>query len=187
MIQQILVILNLFLLECILSIDNAAVLAIMFSHLPQKDRNKALRYGIIGAFIFRGASLFIASWLIKLFYLKILGGMYLVWLTFKSNESEDNIYQPPSLIKTIIAVEFLDLAFSIDNVFAAVAITSNYYLILIGIFMGIVAMRFVAGWFTKLMEKCPYLEVSAYWVIFLLGAKLVIEGVGKWINRSFEI
>jgi predicted tellurium resistance membrane protein TerC len=68
----------------------------------------------------------------------------------------------------------MDLAFSIDNVFAAVAFTDNIYLICIGVFIGIMAMRFVAQWFVRLMEKYPFLENSAFTVIAILGVKLFL-------------
>jgi YkoY family integral membrane protein len=188
MLQNVLIILNLFLLESLLSIDNASVLAILVKDLPYKQQNKALRLGILGAFIFRGASLFIVAWLIKIFYLKILGGIYLVWLTFKYTGDKKEIKRPQrSLLKTIILVEIVDISLSCDNIFACTAITSNIYLIWIGVFMGIIAMRFVAGWFTKLMYKYPYLEVSAYWVIFLLGIRLIIEGCLKYIKPHYTI
>ena len=66
----------------------------------------------------------------------------------------------------------MDLAFSLDNVFAAVAFTDNIFLICTGVFIGILAMRFVAQWFVRLLERYPFLEYSAFIVIGLLGLKL---------------
>jgi predicted tellurium resistance membrane protein TerC len=66
----------------------------------------------------------------------------------------------------------MDLAFSIDNVFAAVAFTDNLILIWIGVFIGMLAMRFVAQGFVKLMERYPFLETAAFVVIGILGLKL---------------
>ena len=68
----------------------------------------------------------------------------------------------------------MDLAFSLDNVFAAVAFTDNIWLICTGVFIGILAMRFVAQWFVKLLEKYPFLEKSAFLVIGVLGVKLFL-------------
>jgi predicted tellurium resistance membrane protein TerC len=68
------IILNLILIESLLSVDNAAVLATMVLDLPPSERPRALRYGIIGAYVFRGLSLIFASWLIKIWWLKPLGG-----------------------------------------------------------------------------------------------------------------
>ena len=77
-----LIILNLVLVESLLSVDNAAVLATMVLDLPAQQRNKALRYGIVGAYVLRGACLFLAAWLVKIWWLKPLGGLYLMYLTF---------------------------------------------------------------------------------------------------------
>ncbi|MBC7408185.1 MAG: DUF475 domain-containing protein, partial [Arcicella sp.] len=76
---------------------------------------------------------------------------------------------------TVALVELMDMAFSIDNVFAAVAFTPNIILVCIGVFIGILAMRFIAQWFVKLMEKYPFLETAAFIVIGILGIKLVLS------------
>jgi YkoY family integral membrane protein len=74
------VILNLIIIESLLSVDNAAVLATMVMDLPEKQRQRALKYGIIGAYVFRGLALLFASWLIKIWWLKAVGGAYLLYL-----------------------------------------------------------------------------------------------------------
>ena len=73
---------------------------------------------------------------------------------------------------TVALVELMDLAFSIDNVFAAVAFTDNLVLIWTGVFIGILAMRFVAQGFVRLMERFAFLETAAFVVIGILGLKL---------------
>src|SRR3954468_13266432 len=75
-----LIILNLIVIESLLSVDNAAVLATMVLDLPKDQRPKALRYGIIGAYLFRGLSLLFAAMLIEIWWVKPLGGLYLLWL-----------------------------------------------------------------------------------------------------------
>lgn len=191
----ILIILNLIVIESLLSVDNAAVLATMVLDLPKNQRNKALRYGIIGAYVMRGICLFLAAWLVKIWWLKPLGGLYLLYLAFNyfkdklsksdSDGSNDDrvdknknwVYRSVvnligTLWATVILVEIMDLAFSIDNVFAAVAFTDHVMLIYIGVFIGILAMRFVAQAFVKLMEKFTFLETVAFIVIGVLGIKL---------------
>jgi predicted tellurium resistance membrane protein TerC len=73
---------NLILIESLLSVDNAAVLATMVRDLPEKERNKALKYGIWGAYIFRGLAMLFASILIQIWWLKPLGGAYLLYLVY---------------------------------------------------------------------------------------------------------
>jgi YkoY family integral membrane protein len=185
-----LIILNLIVIESLLSVDNAAVLATMVLDLPKHQRSKALRYGIIGAYVFRGICLLLATWLVKIWWLKPLGGFYLLYLAFnyfkgKSADShEENINKEESWFykitvgklgnfwATVALVEIMDLAFSIDNVFAAVAFTDHIFLIYTGVFIGILAMRFVAQFFVRLMEKFSFLETIAYIVIGVLGLKL---------------
>lgn len=192
--QALLIILNLIIIESLLSVDNAAVLATMVMDLPKEQRNKALKFGILGAYVFRGICLVLASWLIKIWWLKALGGLYLLYLFinyFRTkatvtkeddllNKSESKIYKYTfglfgKFWSTVILVEIMDLAFSIDNVFAAVAFTDNIYLIWTGVFIGILAMRFVAQTFVKLMEKYPFLETAAFVVIGILGIKLLLS------------
>ncbi len=186
-----LVILNLIVIESLLSVDNAAVLATMVIDLPKEQRSKALRYGIIGAYVFRGICLFLAAWMVKIWWLKPLGGLYLLYLAFdyfkgkaggsdedeSVNKSESWVYRSTvglmgTFWATVALVEVMDLAFSIDNVFAAVAFTNHVFLIYVGVFIGILAMRFVAQGFVKLMEKFTFLETVAFIVIGVLGIKL---------------
>src|SRR5215213_3959348 len=73
---------NLIIIESLLSVDNAAVLATMVMDLPKDQRQRALRYGIIGAYFFRGLCLLFATFLIQIWWLKPLGGLYLLYLVF---------------------------------------------------------------------------------------------------------
>jgi YkoY family integral membrane protein len=185
---------NLVIIESLLSVDNAAVLATMVMDLPKDQRNKALKYGIIGAYVFRGLCLLFAAWLIKIWWLKPLGGLYLLYLVFDyfkgkmtPSKEDDTLDKKSNWLyrstvgwmgqfwATVALVELMDLAFSIDNVFAAVAFSENLVLIWVGVFIGILAMRFVAQAFVKLMERYTFLETSAFVVIGILGFKLLFS------------
>jgi len=194
---------NLIIIESLLSVDNAAVLATMVMDLPEKERQRALKYGIWGAYIFRGLAMVFAAFLITIWWLKPLGGLYLLYLVYdywkgkQTETTEDDILNKESnwLYKatvgslgsfwaTVALVELMDMAFSIDNVFAAVAFTPNIILVCIGVFIGILAMRFIAQWFVKLMEKYPFLETSAFLVIAILGVKLTLSVFEHYFPES---
>ncbi|MBP6385743.1 MAG: DUF475 domain-containing protein [Pseudarcicella sp.] len=194
---------NLVIIESLLSVDNAAVLATMVMDLPKEQRNKALKYGIFGAYFFRFICLLLASYLVKIWWLKPIGGLYLLYLAydyFKSkntkNQDDDTLdknsnwfYKATigalgSFWATVALVEVMDLAFSIDNVFAAVAFTDNMNLIYVGVFIGILAMRFVAQTFVTLMEKFPFLETIAFIVIAILGLKLTASLLTHYLPES---
>lgn len=185
---------NLIIIESLLSVDNAAVLATMVMDLPEKQRDKALKYGIIGAYVFRGLAMVFAAFLIKIWWLKPLGGLYLLYLVYdfwkgkQTETTEDDFIDKKSnwlyratvgsignFWATVALVELMDMAFSIDNVFAAVAFTPNIILVCVGVFIGILAMRFIAQWFVKLMGKYSFLETAAFVVIAILGIKLTLS------------
>lgn len=185
---------NLIIIESLLSVDNAAVLATMVMDLPAKQRDKALKYGIIGAYVFRGLALLFASFLIEIWWLKPAGGLFLLYLVYDwwkgkqtENEEDDFIDKKENWLykltvgtfgnfwATVALVEVMDMTFSIDNVLAAVAFSKNIILIWLGVFIGILAMRFVAQAFVKLMEKYPFLETCAFIVIGILGIKLAFS------------
>lgn len=185
---------NLILIESLLSVDNAAVLATMVMDLPPRQRKRALQFGIAGAYIFRGICLLLANYLVHIWWLKGLGGLYLIYLfinwwkkrgkqkirKYKGDKGNSKLYNLTvgrlgNFWATVISVELMDLAFSLDNVFAAVAFSKNILIILAGVFIGILAMRFVAMGFVKLMEKYRFLEGCAYAVIGILGIKLALS------------
>lgn len=204
-IPSLIVIGNLIIIESLLSVDNAAVLATMVMDLPKNQREKALKYGIWGAYIFRGLAMLFAAFLIQFWWLKPLGGAYLLWLMiswaigkFKKddNKEEESVDKSKNWFyrktvgalgifwSTVILVELMDMAFSIDNVFAAVAFSDNIILVCLGVFIGILAMRFVAQSFVKLMEKYSFLELCAYLVIGILGIKLMLSLVTHYYPCS---
>jgi YkoY family integral membrane protein len=196
-----LVVLILIIIEGILSVDNAAVLATMVMKLPPGQRGKALKYGIIGAYVFRGICLALAAWLIAIWWLEPLGGLYLLWLAWSHFSKHESVVEEAAeavategnflyrhtigllgpFWATVVAVEVMDLAFSIDNVVAAVAYVKNFpmpsklVLVCTGVFLGILTMRFAAQGFVKLMQRYPFLETCAFVVIGILGIKLVLS------------
>lgn len=207
-----LVILNLVLIESLLSVDNAAVLATMVMDLPKEKRAKALKYGIVGAYVFRFISLLLASFIMQVSWLKAAGGLYLLWLCFSffkkksvPKKEEDVLDKKQTWLyritigrlgnfwSTVLLVEIMDLAFSLDNVLAAMSFTESMNinatqkltLVCIGVFIGILAMRFVAQGFITLMEKFPFLDAVAFIVIGILGLKLVVSFICEKFDNAF--
>ncbi len=192
-----LIVLNLVLIESLLSVDNAAVLATMVMDLPPAQRKRALRIGIVFAYIFRGIALISASYLMKISWLKLVGGSYLLYLAIdffykkivkhetvieiESCKLDEESKHPKRIFglshfwSTVLMVEVMDMTFSLDNVFAAVAFTSNIYLVCLGVFIGIITMRIVAGYFVKLLTHFPFLDTVAFVVIALLGTRLCLD------------
>jgi YkoY family integral membrane protein len=170
-------------LEGVLSIDNAVVLALLAARLPKHQQKKALSYGLIGAIAFRTGSLFIANQLMRWTWVKFLGGGYLLylggkyWLTpERSRHAKMKDRTEMGLWKTVVLIELMDLAFAIDSILAAVAISRTLWVIITGGLIGMILMRYAATFFIKFLEKFPAFEDSAYLLILLVGFKLCLEG-----------
>lgn len=169
-------------LEGLLSVDNALVLAILVRGLPESQRKKALLYGIIGAFAFRLVALIFAAYLMNFMLFKLIGGGYLVYLAmkhmfffYKEDAHQTSPKVAASFWKTIIIVELTDIAFSIDSITTAVAMTDKLVIVWGGGILGIIMLRFAAGFFVRILGKLPRLEDLAYQLIFFIGIKLSLE------------
>lgn len=171
-------------LEGVLSIDNALILAMIARDLPEHQRSKALNYGMAGAFVFRAIAIALAGFLMKWTWVKMLGGAYLIYLSiahFFFNHGEDDGSKKQSkqrsFWKTILMIQLTDVAFAIDSILAAIALTQKYLVIILGGFIGMVLLRFAAQMFMKLLDKFPGLETTAYMLVALIGIKVVLEAL----------
>ena len=175
------------LLEGLLSADNALVMAIMVLGLPRADHQKALRYGLIGGFAFRVLATLLAAYLISVAWVKLVGGLYLLYLTavhFKNRHQDGHGGAPPkakpmlglsAFWSTVVRVEVVNLAFSIDSILVAVAMSRKTWVVVLGGVLGIVAMRIVAGKLIELIRKYPAIVDGAFVIIGWVGIKLLLE------------
>jgi YkoY family integral membrane protein len=175
------IILSLVVMEGLLSADNALVLAMMVKHLPQKKQKKALTYGIWGAYLFRFIAIGVGTYLIKIWWIKLIAAAYLLKMSFGffwgKKEEEDSAIKAvgKGFWSTILTVELMDIAFSIDSVTAAFGISNKVWVLFLGAILGILMMRGIAQIFVVLIEKVPELESGAYILIAIIGVKMIAE------------
>ncbi|SDC75468.1 TerC family protein [Shouchella lonarensis] len=190
-------------LEGILAADNALVLAIMVKHLPEKERKKALFYGLAGAFVFRLLSLFVISFLVNIWQVQAIGALYLLFIAanhllrkYIVRNSEvaagmDVAKKGSGFWWTVLKVEIADIAFAVDSILAAVALASaltptnlgtvgsmdvgQFVVVFLGGFFGLLIMRFAAVKFVRLLQKRPGLETAAFVIVGWVGIKLVVQ------------
>ena len=178
-------------LEGILSVDNSLVLAILVRTLPKEQQKKALVYGIGGAFAFRIVALVFAAHMLRFSLFKLVGGAYLIYLAmkhmfffFKEDAHQPHPKVAASFWKTVLLVELTDIAFSIDSITAAVAMSNKLIVVWSGGILGIIFLRFAAGVFIRLLERLPKLEDLAYQLIFFVGTKLLLESFHIEISHT---
>jgi YkoY family integral membrane protein len=176
-------------LEGILSADNAMVLAIRVLSLPKDQQTKALRYGMASAFTFRAAATAAAAYLIALGWVKLVGGLYLIYLAFQhfrhhsggEGGSQLNIKPAERWLglspfwATVVKVELTDIVFAIDSILVAVAVSDKLWVVITGGILGIVMMRLVIGRLLSLIRRYPILVDGAFVIIAWVGIKLLLE------------
>ncbi len=183
------------LLEGLLSVDNALVLAMMVRHLPRDLQKRALRYGIWGAFLFRVIAVIAAKYMLDIWYLKVIGGGYLLYLAgshfWPKGDDEDHEAKArrfgSGFWGTVISVELADIVFSLDSILAAVSMAeglpehigswTKFGVVIVGGMLGILTMRFVARKFILLLDRFPGLEAGAYGLVAWIGLKLSAGGL----------
>ena len=179
-------------LEILLSADNAVALASLTKSLKDAtERTKALNIGIIISLIFRVLLILLSSFLLKYIFIRIFAGLYLIYLFFsnvalKKKEVDSSFNDNLSIknkrfefLKVVALLSITDLAFSIDSITTAVAISDQYILIIIGALIGVIALRFTSEIFLRLLEYFIRLEMAGYIAILIIGVKLILNTLVK--------
>ena len=181
-------------LEILLSADNAIALASLTKSLKNStDRTNALNIGITISLLFRILLILLSSFLLKFLFIRIFAGLYLIYLFFsnvilKNKKIDTSLTENLSItnkkfdfLKVVALLSITDLAFSIDSITTAVAISDQYILIVIGALIGVIALRFTSEIFLRLLEYFSRLEMAGYIAILIIGLKLILNTLVKEI------
>ena len=180
----------LIILEILLSADNAIALASLTKSLKNsEDRTRALNIGITISLVLRIFLILLSAFLLKFLIIRILAGFYLIYLFFSnvilkgknySNEEikkDNSTFNKINFIKVVALLSVTDLAFSIDSITTAVAISDQYILVVTGAVIGVIALRFTSEIFLRLIEYFTRLEMAGYIAILIIGSKLILNTI----------
>lgn len=171
-------------LELLLSADNAIALAAIArgQQDPSLER-RALNLGIGMAFVLRVALILLAQLVLAFPPIQLAGGLYLLWLSVRyfqnhsaplTGAEQVNTTPGVSFGRTVLTLAITDLAFSIDSVAAAVAISDQILLVVTGALIGVVALRFTSGMFIRWLQIYPRLETAGFLAVGFVGLKLLV-------------
>jgi tellurite resistance protein TerC len=147
------------------------------------QRTAALRVGLLGAYLGRGVMLLLASFVIRNPWLQLLGALYLLKISVQelahlghdsSETPEERRLRGNGFWATVLTVELMDLAFSLDNVVVVISLSDKLWLVMLGVALGILTMRFAAGIFSGLIERIPALGPAAYVLVFNIGVEFIL-------------
>lgn len=189
-------------LEAVLSADNAIALAAIAQGLDGHDQQRrALNFGLVIAFCLRVALILTATWVLRFWQFELLGAAYLLWLVYQHFSPEDEPeFQPSteehhhssgehhhhkprfaSIWQAIPMIALTDLAFSLDSVTTAIAISRETWLIITGGMIGIITLRFMAGLFIRWLDEFEHLEDAGFVTVAFVGLRLLL----RVINPDF--
>lgn len=180
-------------LEVVLSADNAIALAAISRGLQDRQRQAlALNLGLALALVFRLLLIAAARWVLNYWPLQLAAALYLLWLCaqhlwvlfgaqHQTPESPaDLLIQSeqaalPSLASVVGTLAITDLAFSLDSVAAAVAVSDRLWLVMTGGVLGVLALRLTAGFFVRWLEEFQHLETAGFLAVGLVGVRLLLR------------
>ncbi|HEY9597576.1 MAG TPA: DUF475 domain-containing protein [Cyanophyceae cyanobacterium] len=179
-----LVLLILVALEAVLSADNAIALAAIAQGLEDgRMQRNALNLGLIVAYVLRITLILTATWVVQFWQFELLGAAYLLWLVFQhfsSEEDEEHHHHGPrfkSVWQAIPIIAVTDLAFSLDSVTTAIAISDKIWLVLVGGTIGVITLRFMAGLFIRWLKEYANLEDAGYITVGFVGLRLLVRAI----------
>ncbi len=167
----------------ILSGDNAVVIALAARSLPVHQQRLAVIWGAAAAVVLRIVLTIVAVELLKLPYLKLLGGVLLLWIAVKllvpEDDGGDGIKSSSNLLAAIKTILIADLVMSLDNVIAVAAVAKgSIVLLVLGLLISIPLVVFGATMLMKLMESYPVIiTVGAALIGYVSGEMLVTDPV----------
>lgn len=185
-------------LEAILSADNAIALAAIAQGLDDKKlEEQALNFGLVIAYVLRISLILTATWVQDLWQFELVGAAYLLWLVFKHfttrEEGDNKNHHGPrfnSLWQAIPIIALTDVAFSLDSVTTAIAVSQETWLVLTGATIGIITLRFMAGLFIRWLDEFANLEDAGYVTVAFVGLRLLLRVVNddlvppEWVMIS---
>ena len=200
MLEETIILVQILFIDVVMAADNAIIIAMIAANFAPKHRNQIIMYGVLGALVFRIIFAFFASYLFGFAYIKIIGGLLLIWIVndlrrdlfnLKKIKSPTKISKEPSFIQGVYKVLFADITLSFDNVIAVVgAAKDKINLMLLGLFLSVVLIVTLARFFAEQIKKHQWIGYVGLLVILAVALQLIIGGLVDFgvlsINDTFK-
>ncbi len=200
MIEELIILTNIIFITIILTADNAVIVGSIASNFVPKNRKQIILWGVIGAFVFKIFFAVFATFLFEFYFIKILGGLLLIWivndlrkdlLEIKKVKPTTKKREEPSYISSIGKVLFADIMISFDNVIGVVAAAKGYFgFMIFGLMLSVVLTGALATYMANYIQKHIWIAYVGLIFILVVGLQLVIGGLVDLeilnINEEFK-
>ena len=199
MIEQAIILTQIIFIDIILAADNAIIIGLIAANFVPKNRKKIIYWGVAGALIFKFIFALFATYLFKFYFIKILGGLLLIWIVndlrkdlfeIKKIKSPTKKSKEPSFIQSVYKVLLADITISFDNVIGVVGAAKGYFEFMIfGLVLSVVLTGALATYLANYIQKHIWIAYIGLGFILLIAIQLIIGGLADFgileINKNF--
>ena len=200
MIEQLIILTQIIFIDIILAADNAIIIGLIAANFVPKNRKKIILWGVAGALVFKVIFAVFATYLFKFYFIKILGGLLLIWIVndlrkdlmeIKKVKSPTKTSKEPSFIKSVYKVLFADITISFDNVIGVVGAAKGYFgFMIFGLVLSVVLTGALATYMANYIQKHLWIAYVGLLFILIVGLQLIIGGLVDLeilkINEEFK-
>ena len=200
MIEQLIILVQIIFIDIILAADNAIIIGLIAASFVPKNRKQIILWGVAGALIFKIIFAIFATYLFEFYWIKVLGGILLIWIVndlrkdlfeIKKIKSPTKKSKEPSYIQSVYKVLFADITISFDNVIGVVGAAKGYFgFMIFGLVLSVVLTGALATYLANYIQRHLWIAYVGLVFIFLVALQLIIGGLADFgminINQSFE-
>ena len=200
MIEELVILTQIIFIDIILAADNAIIIGLIAANFVPKNRRQIILWGVAGALIFKILFALFATYLFEFYFIKILGGLLLIWIVndlrkdlfeIKRIKSPTKKSKEPSYIQSVYKVLFADITISFDNVIGVVGAAKGYFgFMIFGLVLSVVLTGAGATYLANYIQKHLWIAYIGLGFIFLVAIQLIIGGLADFgminINQSFQ-
>lgn len=201
MLEQFVITIQIILIDIVMGADNAIIIGLIASGYAKENRKRIIAWGVAVAFAARIVFAFLATILLQMAWLKIVGGLLLLWVV---NNLRQDFFDPkkiktPSLkskesssvTQGIYRVIIADTIISLDNVLGVVgAAKDSYHLMIFGLVLSVLLIGTLASYFANYIKDHKWLGYVGLFVIMIVALQLIIGGLINLevlnINEKFQ-
>ena len=187
MIEQSIILLQIIFIDIILAADNAIIIGLIAANFVPKHRKQIILWGVAGALVFKVIFAVFATYLFKFYFIKILGGLLLIWIVndlrkdlfeIKKIKSPTKVSKQPSYIQSVYKVLFADITISFDNVIGVVgAAKGNFGFMVFGLVLSVILTGALATYLANYIQKHLWIAYIGLAFILIVAIQLIIGGL----------
>ena len=200
MLEELIILVQIIFIDIILAADNAIIIGLIAANFVPQNRKKIILWGVAGALIFKVIFALFATYLFKFYFIKILGGLLLIWIVYdlkkdlfeiKKVKSPTKKSKEPSYIQSVYKVLFADITISFDNVIGVVGASKGHFgFMIFGLVLSVVLTGALATVLANYIQKHLWIAYVGLGFILLVALQLVIGGLVDLeilsINENFK-